>query len=163
MRAARLPSLAWLQKISHEIHSYYCMKPSKFKAKQCALFSIMCTVWYIILCVIIQHCSIVPFDQHMSDIAIINSLTSHQECCKQCCHSNYCIKPPKINFMTNFLGQLEWQNYSLCHLEYATLTSEYRNTSYFVLHVLLYTQLLIWLSLSLHRSLVNSGLQSGQY
>ena len=36
-------------------------------------------------------------------MCIINPLPSHKECCKQCYHSNYCMKPPKINFSTNFL------------------------------------------------------------
>ena len=69
----------------HEIQGLYiccalhkflgCMKQSKFKAKLCA-FSLTYTVYYIILCVIIKHCSIFSVWSTLvpNSGAIINSL-----------------------------------------------------------------------------------------
>ena len=46
----------------YTIISCYCMKPSKFKVNKCAIFSIMCTVYYIIPVIIIKHCSILSLN-----------------------------------------------------------------------------------------------------
>ena len=41
-----------------EVKMSYRMKPSKFEVNKCAIFSITCTVCYIIPVITIKHCSI---------------------------------------------------------------------------------------------------------